>query len=54
MHHKPTDHPNKKTHILTISSKKRHVSLFNVGLFEYDFKASLVTVITDIVNFSVI
>jgi hypothetical protein len=54
MHPKPTDHQHKKnTQHLDYIIQKRHVSLLNAGLFEYGFKASLVTVITDTVNFSV-
>jgi hypothetical protein len=44
----------KKTHThLDYIIQKSHVSLLNVGLFEHDFIASLITVITDIVNCSV-
>jgi len=54
MHPKPTDHPHKKnTQHLDYIIHKRYVSLLNVGLFEYNFKASFIAVITDIVNFSV-
>lgn len=43
----------KNTQYLDCIIQKRHVSLLNVGFFEYNFKASLLTVITNIVNFSV-
>jgi len=45
--------PTQKNTHLDYIIRKRHVSLLNVGLFECDFTASLIAVITDIVNCSV-